>query len=360
MKKLDKYIVGKFLGTFFFTVLLLSAVIVVIDLSERIDDFLENNAPMNLIIFQYYANFIPHTVLTLSPLFIFVSAIFFTSRMAYRTEIIAILASGISFYRILFGPYFFAATLLVVLQLYGSHYWVPNANKERLAFEYQYMRGQIVNRDKDIHLQIAPDSYIYLETYIIRDSSGRKFTLEQIDSNQNMIYKLHAARAKWDGEKGKWTLSNYTERRINGLQETISKGANLDTTLNFHPKDFEREKRFKDAMTRPELNDYIAKEKYRGTPNLEYYEVEKHRRTAVPFSTYILSIIALAVASRKVRGGMGFHVFVGIALSAGYIVALQFSTTFATNGNLSPLLGAWMPNLIFGVIAVWLLIRAPK
>jgi len=360
MKKLDRYIVGKFLGTFFFTVLLLCVVIVVIDLSERMDDFLENNAPVNLIIFQYYANFIPHTVLTLSPLFIFVSVIFFTSRMAYRTEIIAILASGISFYRILFGPYFFAATLLVILQLFASHYWVPEANKDRLDFEYQYMRGQIVNRDKDIHLQIAPDSYVYLETFLLSDSSGRKFTLEQIDSNQNMVYKLHANRAKWNGTKGKWELTNYNERRINGLKETIVKGAKMDTTLNFHPKDFAREKRFKDAMTRTELNEYILKERQRGTPNLEFYEVERHRRTAVPFSTYILSIIALAVASRKVRGGMGFHVFIGIALSAGYIVALQFSTTFATNGNLSPLLGAWIPNLIFGVIAVWLLVKAPK
>ncbi len=360
MKKLDKYIVGKFLGTFLFTVILLCVVIVVIDLSERIDDFLENDAPVNLVIFQYYANFIPHTVLTLSPLFIFVSVIFFTSRMAYRTEIIAILASGISFYRILFGPYFFAATLLVALQLYGSHYWVPEANKERLKFEYQYMRGQIVNKDKDIHLQIAPDSYIYFETFLLSDSSGRKFTLEQIDSNQNMIYKLHAARAKWNGEKGKWELSNYNERHIEGLKEIITTGTKMDTTLNFHPKDFAREKRFKDAMTRTELNDYITKERQRGTPNLEFYQVEKHRRTSVPFSTYILSIIALAVASRKARGGMGFHVFVGIALSALYIVTLQFSTTFATNGNLNPLLGAWMPNIIFGVIAVWMLIRAPK
>ncbi|MFK7904190.1 MAG: LptF/LptG family permease [Chitinophagales bacterium] len=360
MKKLDRYIVGKFLGTFFFTVLLLCVVIVVIDLSERMDDFLENNAPVNLIFFQYYANFIPHTVLTLSPLFIFVSVIFFTSRMAYRTEIIAILASGISFYRVLFGPYFFAATLLVILQLFASHYWVPDANKDRLDFEYQYMRGQIVNRDKDIHLQIAPDSYIYLETFLLSDSSGRKFTLEQIDSNQNMVYKLHANRAKWNGEKGKWELTNYNERRIDGLKETITKGAKMDTTLNFHPRDFAREKRFKDAMTRTELNEYILKERQRGTPNLEFYEVERHRRTAVPFSTYILSIIALAVASRKVRGGMGLHVFIGIALSAGYIVALQFSTTFATNGNLSPLLGAWTPNLIFGVIAAWLLIKAPK
>ncbi|MGB1242560.1 MAG: LptF/LptG family permease [Chitinophagales bacterium] len=360
MKKLDRYIVGKFLGTFFFTVLLLCVVIVVIDLSERVDDFLENNAPMNLIIFQYYANFIPHTVLTLSPLFIFVSVIFFTSRMAYRTEIIAILASGISFYRILFGPYFFAATLLVILQLFASHYWVPDANKDRLDFEYQYMRGQIVNRDKNIHLQIAPDSYVYLETFLLSDSSGRKFTLEQIDSNQNMVYKLHANRAKWNGTKEKWELTNYNERHIDGLKETITKGQKMDTTLNFHPRDFAREKRFKDAMTRTELNEYIVKERQRGTPNLEFYEVEKHRRTAVPFSTYILSIIALAVASRKVRGGMGFHVFIGIALSAGYIVALQFSTTFATNGNLSPLLGAWIPNLIFGVIAAWLLIKAPK
>ncbi len=360
MKKLDRYIVGKFLGTFFFTVLLLCVVIVVIDLSERIDDFLENDAPVDLIIFQYYMNFVPHTVLTLSPLFIFVAAIFFTSRMAYRSEIVAILASGVSFYRLMFGPYFFAATLLVILQLYGTHYLVPDANKDRLEFEYAYMRGKIVNKDRDIHLQIAPDSYIYLETFILSDSSGRKFTLEQIDSNQNMVYKLHAARAKWQGNIQKWKLTNYSERRINGLKEELSSGIKMDTTLNFHPKDFAREKRFKDAMTRTELNEYLVKERQRGTPNLEFYEVERHRRTAVPFSTYILSIIALAVASRKVRGGMGFHVFVGIALSAGYIVALQFSTTFATNGNLPPLLGAWIPNIIFGVIAVYLIRKAPK
>ncbi len=359
MKKLDAYIIKKFLGTVLFTVLLFIMIAVVIDLSERIDDFIEKGAPFNLIVNNYYANFIPHIVFLLSPLFICIAVIFFTSKLASRSEIIAILASGVSFYRLLFVPYFISAAILVGIQWYANHYWIPNANKERLEFESQYIRKRYVSRDRNIHIQIDPKTFIYMETYNNRDSIGRNFTLERI-VNRQLEYKLTAGKIQWDGEKGKWKLSDYYDRSIDGLKEKITEGEKLDTTFNFLPSDFERKIRYKEAMTTPELTAFINKEISKGAPFVEFYEVEKHRRNAVPFATFILTIIGLSIASRRSRGGTGFHIFAGIALCAAFIIFMQFSTTFATKGNLSPLLSVWIPNIIFAILSIYLLLTAPK
>jgi len=359
MKKIDWYIIKKFLGTFVFTILLFSVVTVVIDVSERIDDFLENEAPLKLIVFQYYLNFIPYIVFLLSPLFIFVATIFFTSKLASRSEIVAMLAGGISFYRILFVPYLFCASLLVGIQLYANHYLVPNANDDRIAFENKYLKKKYISRDKNVHMQIDPEHYIYMETYNNRDTMGRKFTLERI-ADKKLKSKLFAQTIKWNGQKQSWRLSQYYTRYIDGNKERIVRGTNLDTTFVFFPKDFERRVAFKATMTTPQLTEHINKERMKGAPNIEFYEVERHQRTAVPIATFILTMIAFSIASRKVRGGMGFHIFIGIAISAAYIVSLQFSTTFATNGNLSPLLSVWIPNIIFGILAFYLMLTAPK
>ena len=359
IKKLDGYIIKKFLGTFFFTILLFSLIIVVIDVSERVDDFLEKEAPLKLIVTDYYLNFIPHIIFLLCPLFIFISLIFFTSRLAYRSEIVAILASGVSFYRLLLVPYFLSAAFLVALQLYANHYWVPNANKDRIIFENEYIRGTYINSARNIHLQIDPETFIYLESFNNRDNSGRRFTMEKI-KDKKMYYKLEAPRIKYDEKKEKWSMNKYMVRTINGLNEKIKEGEKLDTALNLLPQDFDQRTNFKEAMPTPELNRFIEKEIMKGSPNVEFYLVEKHRRTAIPFATFILAIIGLSIASRKVRGGMGLHIFWGIAISAAYVLFLQFSQTFATNGNLSPLLSVWVPNFIFGVLSIYLLWKAPK
>lgn len=359
MKKLDWYIIRQFLGAFFYTIMLFSAIAVVIDISERIDDFLENSAPLYLIITQYYANFVPYIVFLLAPLFIFISVIFFTSQLAYRSEMIAIFASGVNFYRILLGPYFFAALLLVCLQLFANHYWVPKGNASRIEFEDQYVRGKYVNTDRNIHIQIDKENYIYVESFNVRDTSGRRFSLERF-KNKKLVYKLSADRMKWMPELEKWRVENYTIRTIDSLRETLQKGALLDTAIALTAADFDRRTNYKEAMTTPELQRFIAQERMKGAPFVEFYEVELYRRTAIPFATFILTVIGMAVASRKVRGGMGLHIAVGIGISAAYILFLQFSTTYATNGTLSPLISVWIPNFIFGVLAIYLLFKAQK
>jgi len=304
-------------------------------------------------------SFIPYIVFLLSPLFVFISVIFFTSKLAYRSEIIAILASGISFYRILFVPYFISASLLVGLQLYANHYLVPNSNKTLREFENLYIKKNYVNRDKNIHLQIEKDTYVYVGSYNNNDSLATNFTLEVIE-DKKLLYKLAAKKAKWNNKEKAWSLTKFQARRVNGMKEHFREGEKMDTIINLHPSDFDRRVTQKEALTTPELTTFIAKERQKGAPFLEFYLVEQHRRSAIPFATFILTIIGLAIASRKVRGGMGFHIFIGIALSSAYIVLLQFSTTFATQGNLSPLLGVWLPNIFFGILSIYLLWKAPK
>ncbi|OWY23977.1 YjgP/YjgQ family permease [Sphingobacteriales bacterium UPWRP_1] len=359
LKIIDRYIITKFLGAFVFTVLLFAAVAVSIDLSERIDDFLEHNAPFWGVITGYYLNFIPFIIFFLSPLFIFIAVIFFTSRLASRSEIIAILASGVSFYRLLFVPYLIASVILVALQLYANHFFVPNANKKRFNFEDMYVKKKTSSSNKNVHMQIAPDTYIYVETFNNRDSTGRNFTLEKI-ANKQLSYKLSAKNIAWKDSTQSWQLNNYMAHSFNGLKETVRHGDKTDTVFNLKPADFQKKVNLKEAMTTPELAVFIEEEKIKGAPFIEFYQVERYRRTAVPFATFILTIIGFSIASRKVRGGIGLHLFAGIAISSAYVLLLQFATTFATNGNLSPILSVWLPNLLFGVFSIVLLLRAPK
>lgn len=359
LKKIDQYIITKFLGAFFYTILLFAAMAVVIDISERIDDFMEKEAPFYLIITEYYFNFVPYIIFLLAPLFIFIAVIFFTSQMASRSEIVATFGSGISFYRLLLGPYLFSAVFLVLLQLFANHYWVPRANATKIDFENQYVRGKYINTDRNIHIQIDPENYIYVETYNNRDTSARKFTLERF-VDKKMVYKLSSDRLKYMNNLKKWRVESYVERKIDSLQEKVIRGNVLDTAIGLSPADFDRRTNYKEAMTTPELQEFIAKERMKGAPFVEFYEVELYRRTAIPFATFILTLIGFSIASRKVRGGMGLHIAVGVAISAAYILFLQFSTTYATNGTLSPLLSVWIPNIIFGILSIYLMLKAQK
>lgn len=355
---IDRYIIRKFLQTFLLAILLFSFIAVVIDLTEKLDDLIEKAVPLRETVFGYYMNFLPYIDSLLSPLFIFISVIFFTSRMAYRSEIIAILASGVSFYRLLV-PYLLTAFLLAGFLLYANHFLVPNTNKKRLAFEYTYIDNPYRNLDRNIYLQVEKDKYVYMENFHPKDNTGYKFSYEVISGGQ-LRYKLRADKIEWMEDAGKWRLKNYIACNYEEFGEKIKKGALLDTALHFAPQDFFQRVSLKEEMNTVQLRQQIRTLQLRGAEKVEYYLIELHRRTADAFTVFILVLIGVAIASRKVRGGSGLHIAFGIALSASFIIFTRFSTTFATNGNLSPFLSVWIPNVLYGILALWLVMKAPK
>lgn len=355
---LDRYIIKKFLGTFFFSIALIISVAVVFDITEKLDDFIERDAPINAIIFDYYLNFIPYFANLFSFLFVFISVIFFTSKMASNTEIISILASGVSFKRFLL-PYFISATVLAILSFYLNNFLIPDANKARLDFEEQYIRNQFKNDDKNIHIQLDDSSYAYLESYNNWANIGYKFSLETI-KNGEVTYKLISDYMQWDSTQSQWIVYNYYERYINGTKERLIQGRSKDTTLNISPEDFNKRDNSVGTLDYYALNEAIAREKFRGSQKAVYYELEKYGRLASPFATFVLTLIGVSIASRKVRGGIGVHIGVGLAISFTYILFMQVSETFATNGNFNPMLAVWIPNITFGLLAIYLLAKAPK
>jgi lipopolysaccharide export system permease protein len=355
---LDRYITRKFLTTFFFAIGLIILIAIVFDISEKIDDFLEKEAPLRAIVFDYYLNFIPYFTNLFSPLFIFISVIFFTSKMASQTEIVAILASGVSFRRLL-APYLVVALGLGTLSFYLNGWVIPRANKVRLAFENTYIKNPYELKARNIHRQIRPGEFIYLESYNNLDKIGYRFTYEKIKEGQ-LTYKLNADRILWDSTISKWTMERYVVREISGMQEKLYRGDKLDTLLQFYPSEFGQRLNFVETMDMGELNEYIASKQLRGAEGLQYDLVEKYRRTSYPFATVILTMIGVALSSRKVRGGIGLQIGLGILLSFTYIMFMQISTTFATNGNFPPVLAVWIPNIVFSGIAIWLIRIAPK
>lgn len=358
IKILDWYIIRKFLGTFFFALGLIITIAIVFDISEKIDDFLERDAPLRAIVFDYYLNFIPYFGNLFSPLFIFISVIFFTSRMAGLTEIVAILASGVSFKRLLI-PYLVASTILASISLYLNNYVIPHATTKKLAFETKYIKNPYIYKNRHVHRQIAPGQFIYFESFNNIDKIGYQFSYERME-NGKMVFKILADRIMWDSLKGKWTLENYFTRSIDSLNEQISTGYKLDTVFAFHPSEFNRRTNFIETMDTPELNRYIDQEILRGSEEVPFYLVEKHRRISLPFSTFILTIMGVSLSSRKVRGGIGLQIGAGILLSFTYIMFMQISQTFATNGNLPAWLAVWIPNIVYSFIALSLLKKAAR
>jgi lipopolysaccharide export system permease protein len=358
LKKIDFYIMRKFLGTFFFAIALIILIVIVFDLSEKIDDFIEKKAPLSEILFVYYANFIPYFINLFSPLFTFIAVIFFTSRLAFNSEIIAMLSSGISFRRMLL-PYLISAVILALLSTYLSNFLIPQANEKRLAFEYTYVRTPQTFRERNIHMQVRPGIFIFMESYNQRLGSGSRFTLERIEDG-GLTYKLMADNISYDSIANTWSIRNYNVRTIDGLSERLEFGARLDTVLPFTPNDFIQDLKEMEVMNFGELRRFIANERLKGSENVKFYEVEKHRRLSYPFSTLVLTLIGVSLSSQKVRGGVGLHLGAGIGLSFAFILFMQVSTTFATNGNLHPFLSVWIPNLVFGILGAYLLKKAPK
>lgn len=358
MKIIDYYIIKKFLGTFFYAISLLIIVVIIFDISENIDEFLENNAPLKNIIFDYYLNFIPYFINLFIYLFTFISVIFFTSKLASNTEIIAFLNSGISFNRFL-RPYLISATFLAVLSFYLSNFLIPSANENRRAFKDKYMEKLTKLKDRNIHLQISPGEFVYVQNYSIATNTGFKFTLEKFKDDV-MTYKLSAERMTWDTTNSSWHLIDYFIRTFNDNDETLTNGGAMDTVIALSPKDLYIQKEDYEIMNYWELNDKIKKERMKGSENVKSYEVEKGKRLSSPFATIVMALIGVALSSRRMRGGIGMHLGLGLAIAFAYILFMQISTVFATFGNLSALYAAWIPNIIFSIIGIILLRRAPK
>ncbi len=356
--KLDRYIIGKFIGTYVYSIVLIISIAVVFDLTDRIDNFIDKQVPIEAVFFDYYLNFIPYFANLFSALFTFIAVIYFTSRMANQTEIIAILSSGVSFYR-LTRPYLISALLIAMLSFSLNAWVIPYANKDRYDFQEKYMDRPYRNYDRNIHRQIEPGVYIYMESYNTSNRIAYKFSIEQFE-NKKLVSKLLADYARYNEESRLWEVNNYTIRAIEGDKETLFTGQRIDTVINISPVDFNYRNSIVETMTSPELDAFIENQRMHGVTQIESYLIEKHRRWSDPFSTFILTLIGLALASRKVKGGSGLHIGIGLMLSFTYILFMRISSQFAVKGNLDPMLASWLPNILYSLIAAYTYWKAPK
>ena len=358
-RKLDVYIVSKFISTFFVALLLIIGIVIIFDISEKIDDFVEKEAPLGAIIFSYYMNFIPYFMNMFSPLFVFITVIFFTSKMAADSEIIAILSCGISFHRMMV-PYIFSATLIAILSLCLNLFIIPEANKTRLEFENQYIKERTKSVGRNVHYQIAPGEFVFAESFSSWNNTAYRFTLERIE-NHKLVSKLSAETAVYDADKNIWHLKKYFIREYNDdLTDNIRSGRQIDTVLDLSSKDFYLNEKTVETLTYSELNELIATQKMRGDGNVKFALIEKNTRFALPFSAFILTIMGVALSSKKRRGGIGWNIGIGIALAFTYILFLRFSQMFVFTDTLPPSIALWLPNMVFAVIAGFLYRIAPK
>lgn len=357
MKKLDWYIFKKYLGTFFFSISLLIIIVIVFDVSENIDSFIKNEATFKEVVFDYYIPFIPYFINLFIFLFVFISVIFFTSKMAGHTEIIAILSSGISFKRFLL-PYILAAVLLSIGSFYLGNFLIPKTDTVRREFKDKYIERLTKSSGSNIHVQVEKGVYVYVGNFDIKRRIAYKFALEKFDGNE-MTYKLMADKASYDTVTGRWKLDNYVERHLE-KNETITRAKTKDTTLVLKPRDLYNIKEEFEEMNLFEIRDHIKNLELKGADNTLPYRIEMHKRIASPAAIIILTIIGAALSSRKVRGGMGLHLGIGIVITFAYILFMEFSRVFAMSGVFSPFIAAWLPNIIFSIIGIYFLVKAPK
>lgn len=359
LKILDIYVIRKFLGTFVLSIALILSIVVIFDLSEKIDDFLESGAKLNVILFDYYLNFIPYFAVLFSSLFAFISVIYFTSRLAYNTEIIAILNSGMSFRRFLL-PYLISSTLIAGVSFYLSDQVIPEANKVKLDFEERYVKKAPISfKTKDFHRQIEPGVYVYLHSYSNVSKVGYQFTIEKFEDGE-LVSKMSADQIRWDTTVNKWRARRYYIRTIDGLNETLEEGKQIDTTLAMHPDDFKMRLTIVETMSLKELDEFIKTQLMKGETNVTSYQIERHNRIAFPFSTFILTLIGVIVSSRKMRGGVGMQIALGVVFAFTYLLFTQFSKQFAIGGMLPVMAAVWLPNIFFLIIALFLMRMAPK
>lgn len=358
MKILDYYILKKFLKTYVFAVFLIVLIVMVIDYTEKIDDFIRKQAPMHAILFDYYLNFIPYWANYISPLMVFIATVFFTANLAAKTEIIAILSSGVSFTRLM-RPYLIGSSIIAIGTFIMIGWVVPNANKIRVPFEHQYINGTYFFDKRDVHIKIAPDVYAYIESYDNNTNTGYRFSLERI-SNNEIKEKLMSDRITWDTLRKKWTIHDYRIRNLMPGKTRIISGVKIDTTLNLFPKDFQNKHLLHETFTLPELNRHIDLVRSRGADGIEVFLIEKYLRYANPISVIILTIIGFLVSARKSRGGVGFQIALGFSLAFIYILFFMMSKGIAEGGGMPPLLAVWLPNIVFGAVGVGLYYTLPR
>jgi lipopolysaccharide export system permease protein len=360
IKLIDTYIIRKFLGTFFFCLALILTIAVVFDFAEKIDNFMEKEAPVHAIIFDYYMNFIPYFAMLFAPLFVFISVIFFTSKMAVNTEIIAILNSGMSFRRMMW-PYFISSFVIAFFTFVLTNFVIPKANLTRIDFEDKYYRSS--NRKvtvENIHRMVFKNIYVYMGSFNPLSQRGQNFTIEKFSDSGRLESKLSSSTVTYDTAKNKWKATNYYLRVIKGNEEIITRGKTIDTALIIKPDDFSRDPGFVSTMTYRELDDYIKLLQLQGSDELKLFLIEKHRRYASPFAVFILTLIGVSLSSRKVRGGIGMNIGLGLILSFSYILFLQFASQFSLKGDLGPMIAMWIPNILYSIIALILYKMAPK
>lgn len=358
MKKIDWYIVRQFLGTYFFTIVLILSISIVLDYNAKMDRFEANDAPWDAIIFDYYVNFVPYFANLFSPLFVFIAVIFFTSKLAGNSEVIAMLASGMSFNRLL-RPYMASATFIAILTFTLNSWVIPKANIERINFQNKYYKDKEVKVSRNNQFMVEPGVVVYFYHFDTRKDTGTKFALEKYE-DKKLVSRLTADRAVYKGEYN-WHIYNYKIRDINEKGEQLTYGSSMDTIVNIAPSDIVISENDFEKMTTPELSTYIDKQRDRGMGNIKYFEIEYHKRWAAIATSFILTLIGVSLSSRKIRGGMGINIGIGLVLSFVYILFQTVSSTFAVSGDMSVMMAVWLPNLVFAAIAYYLyMFKAPR
>lgn len=361
MKRLDRYIIVKFIGTYFFAILLIISISIVFDFNENMAKFSTNHAPWRAIIFDYYANFVPYFANLFSPLFVFIAVIFFTSKLAGNSEVIAMLATGTSFRRLL-RPYMLSAALIAGINFYLGAYIIPSGNIVRQNFETIYKNKKKNTSASNVMLQVGPGVIASIQQYDNLTKRGYGFRLYKFE-NKKLVSHLTANTIQYDtisDERYHWKATNYKIRTLKGLREKIESGQEVDTLIMMEPMDLVYSKGQQEQFTSPELLRYISKQQERGSTNVVQYEVEYHKRIATSFASFILTIIGASLSARKRKGGMGLALGIGLALSFAYILLQTVSSTFAIQGGMEPLLAAWIPNLLYIIIAYFCYRQAPN
>jgi len=368
---LDRYILSKFLKTFFVSITLILLIFIVFDIKEKIQSFTTDNIPLKEIVFDYYLMFIPYYANMFSPLFTFIAVIFFTAKMAHQSEFIAILCSGASFGRIV-RPYVIGSGLIAITSLTLNHFFLPNFTKVKIAFEDKWINNNYVNSENNIHKKIGANEILYLQSYDNRINTASKITIEKVYNNRQTDF-LEAETMVWDSTEQKWSLFNVTERKLilqNRLdtltnqkpvyKQIIYRYPNKKIKIEFTPADMWRYESKIEVMPYHELKAYIAREKQRGSNQIEFFEVEMYKRSSFPFATIIMTIMGVSIASRKVRGGVGLQIALGLLLSCVYIMLMYIFTTIATTGFAKPVIAVWIPNLIFTFVAFYFYTKAQR
>lgn len=350
MNKLDLYIIKRFLSTFLLALGLFTVIIVIFDISEKIDDYINKKVPVIEIIRDYYLNFVPFLLNFFSPIFVFISVVFFTAKMASNSEIVAILASGVSYVRLL-RPYVITSVLLAIFSFILNSFVIPEADEKRMEFENTYIRDRSNDYKEGIRRQIRPGVIMSLGSFNYLDSFGYRLNLDQIE-NGRVVSKMYAEKLRWNKEQQTWEVVNYRIRNIqaNG-KENILRGEQMDTMIPFNPEDFFRRSDDVQSFNLFELNEYIELERVRGTGDIFFYQTEKNRRISDPFSMIVLTVIGVCVSSIKTRGGIGLHLGKGLLISFTYLLIIQFFQSFGKTGTIPPALSVWIPNFAFMGVA---------